>query len=177
LFRNRRAVTFRGMECWLIPFRHDAWATRQMLERCRSLSHEQFHRRFDLGVGSVHDTFRHIISAMARWADRIGDRPLRPSLEIDPKQYTIDELLSMLGIAAEELESAATQIHRESRLEDQMSFVMPDGSTIHFTRAAAMVHVTTHGVHHRSQARYMLRQLGLTLAEDFDPVEWEMAVR
>ena len=53
---------------------------------------------------------------------------------------------------------------------------MPDGSTIQFTRAAAMVHVTTHGMHHRAQALNMLRHLGVKQDQDFDPVEWELSL-
>lgn len=48
---------------------HNAWATRVLLERCRSLTPQQFLQQHDIGPGSLHDTLRHIIGAMLRWSD------------------------------------------------------------------------------------------------------------
>lgn len=54
---------------------HDTWGTRKLLELCRPLSREQFHRRFEIGLGSLHETLTHIISTMRRWSDRLENRP------------------------------------------------------------------------------------------------------
>ena len=43
---------------------HDRWATAQLLDACGKLSADQFHRRFDIGPGSLHDTLTHIVGAM-----------------------------------------------------------------------------------------------------------------
>ena len=37
-----------------------------------------------------------------------------------------------------------------------------------------MVHVTTHGMHHRAQIFNMLRHLGVKQTFDGDAVEWEL---
>ncbi|MGQ0549460.1 MAG: DinB family protein [Armatimonadota bacterium] len=89
--------------------RHNAWATRVLLERCRSLTPQQVQQRFDIGPESLHDTLRHIIGAMLRWSDRIADRPVRES-------------------------------------EMMRAEFLPE----HFTRGTALVHVLTHGMHHRA---------------------------
>ena len=59
---------------------HDTWGTRKLLELCRPLSHEQFHRKFEIGLGSLHETLTHMVSTMRRWADRLENRPPRPAL-------------------------------------------------------------------------------------------------
>jgi uncharacterized damage-inducible protein DinB len=100
---------------WLIPFRHNHWATRDMLERCRALTPAQFHQTFDPGPGSLHDTFRHIIGAMHRWTDRIGQQPLREPPE-KGKAMTPDELIRLLDVTARELEAVARDVHDNKRV-------------------------------------------------------------
>ena len=54
---------------------HNLYATRLTLETCRGLSSDQFHQRFEIGPGSLHDTLRHVVGAMLRWSDRIALLP------------------------------------------------------------------------------------------------------
>ena len=56
---------------------HNHWATRNMLDACRGLSEEQLHQRFEMGLGSVHDTVSHVIWAMRLWTDVLSGRPIR----------------------------------------------------------------------------------------------------
>src|SRR5688572_12646081 len=159
---------------WLIPFRHNAWATCDMLERCRALSHEQFHRRFEIGPGSLHDTFRHVIGAMLRWSDRVAQRPLRESPE-EGREMSVDELLRLLDEAARDLEAVARDVHENQRFDETMVWPSAEDPKYQFHKTTALVHVTTHGMHHRAQVRWMMRQLGLDVTPDWDTVEWELA--
>ncbi len=153
---------------------HNAWATRVLLERCRSLTPEQFVQRYDIGPGSLHDTLRHIIGAMLRWSDRIADRPVRESVEKNPEPQTPDELLALLDRAGRELEDVVSRVDREGRYDEMMQAeFLPE----RFTRGTAVVHVLTHGMHHRAQALNMLRRLGLTDLPDLDAIEWELRTR
>jgi uncharacterized damage-inducible protein DinB len=162
------------MDLRLIPFKHNAWATRAQLDLCRPLSDEQFHRRFEIGCGNLHDTFVHIIGAMDRWADRIAGVPLPPREE-DPTQRTVDELSAMLDRAATKLEAVARRIIHDNRVDEMMEFPGPEGQPPYrFHRGTAMVHVTTHGMHHRAQIFNMLRHLGVKQTLDGDAVEWEL---
>jgi uncharacterized damage-inducible protein DinB len=43
-----------------------------------------------------------------------------------------------------------------------------------FGRGTAMVHIATHGMHHRAQALNMLRRLGVTDLPELDAVAWEL---
>ncbi len=163
------------MEPWLIPFRHDAWATREMLKHCRKLSDEQFHRKFDIGCASLHDSFVHVIGCMARWSDRIAQRPLGPSFEDGSKRYSMDDLLKLLASAARDLEATARHVHEENLHADQIEWPREGKPPYRFSKASALVHVTTHGMHHRAQIRWMMRQLGVDFGnQDFDPIEMEL---
>jgi hypothetical protein len=59
-----------------ILLEHDAWCTNRLLAHSEKLTTEQLHQRFDIGLGSLHDRFLHIIAAMVRWAQR-GQRIVR----------------------------------------------------------------------------------------------------
>src|SRR4051812_48567285 len=87
---------------------HNLWATRLILDRCRSLTDEQFRRPFPIGPadrGGLCAILSHIVGAMRRWADRIANRPIRPPIEPwrpghEPRAlYTPDDLLSLLNDA------------------------------------------------------------------------------
>ena len=154
---------------------HNHWATRVLLERCQAISPAQFSQRFEIGPGSLHDTFRHIIGAMIRWTDRIGARSVRPSIEGDPRTLTTDELLVMLESAAINLRQAVLLAAADPQLDVVMSMepTHPSGA-ISFTRRAAILHVLTHGMHHRAQVSNMLRRLGHNDSPDTDVIEWEL---
>lgn len=153
---------------------HNLWATRILLERCRALTPDQFRQRFDIGPGSLHDTLRHVVGAMFRWADRIADRPVRESIERAPQPRTPDELLELLAQAHRELEKVALRVEREGRHDDLMQ---AEFRLERFTRGTAIVHVLTHGMHHRAQALNMLRRLGVGDLPALDAIEWEVRTR
>lgn len=55
--------------------RNNAWATSEVLRACAGLAHEHWHRRFEIGPRSLHDTLAHIVGVMFHWADRIDGPP------------------------------------------------------------------------------------------------------
>jgi caffeoyl-CoA O-methyltransferase len=160
-----------------ILLRHDAWATREVLRACAALTEEQWHRRFEIGPGSLHDTLTHVIGAMLRWADRIDGppTPLRPSIEGEARR-TPAELLAILEPAAAGLAASAERA-RARGLGTAFDVTLA-GQTHRSTLGAALVHVTTHGMHHRAQCLNMLRHLGVPGVSDrlpeIDPLDWQM---
>jgi uncharacterized damage-inducible protein DinB len=60
---------------------HNHWAINALLQACKPLSESDFHKRFNIGPGTLHDTLSHTIGAIFRWSDRIDGRTLRPSIE------------------------------------------------------------------------------------------------
>lgn len=171
----------------------DAWCTRALLEHSRPLSREQFHRRFEIGLGSLHDSFTHIISVMRRWTDRLAGRTPRPMLHALPKyphlsgeskDRSIDDLLELLNDAERDLYAVvksdpawlASTVTLDWPSEDPPGIT----KTYTFTRGCVIVHLTTHGYHHRAQALNMLRHLNVPGVSDKLPepsaVDWQAAV-
>jgi caffeoyl-CoA O-methyltransferase len=160
-----------------ILLRHDAWATREVLRACSRLTDEQWHRRFEIGPGSLHDALTHVVGAMLRWADRIDGPPteLRPSIE-GVARRTPAELLALLEAAESGLAASADRA-RARGLGTEFDVTLA-GKTHRFTLGAALVHVTTHGMHHRAQCLNMLRHLSAPGISDrlpeIDPLDWQL---
>ena len=155
---------------------HNAWATRQLIEHCRGLSPNEFTQSFAIGPGNVHDTLLHIVTAMQRWANRIGGGEIRPSPRSDRHTCTPEELVRELEIAHADVTAAAQSVADAGRLDEMMELTV-DGHRYEFTRGTAITHVLTHGMHHRAQVFNMLRHLGRMPAIDGDAIEWEIATR
>lgn len=164
-------------EPYAILLGHNRWANAEILRRCERLSGEQFHQRFEIGPGSLHDTMTHVIGAILRWSDRIGQQALRPSIESvegtkECARRTPAELLQ-LNVSACEGFDRVFQSQRP-HLAEVREWKFPDGSH-RFTVSAAIIHVTNHGMHHRAQCMNMLRHLGAPVNADLDELEWQLA--
>ncbi len=144
---------------------HDQWATRQILDACAKLTPEQFHRRSEMGWGSLHDTATHIISVIRIWTDVLSVRELRPRLE--GTQRSVADLIALLDEASAELVAIA----RSQPLDGLVNRVR-DGKTYTFARGAILTHVTTHGMHHRAQCLNMLRHAGVSPLPPSSVAEW-----
>ena len=145
---------------------HDRWATRQILDACTKLTHDQFHQRFDLGPGSLHDTLTHILGAMRTWTHSLAHQELGPRLEQDPPRSPA-ELLTLLDQCSNDFESEATRLPLDATISR-----IREGHTFTFTRGAVLTHVATHGMHHRAQCLNMLRQLGVKPLPPSSIAEW-----
>ncbi len=161
-----------------IMLAHNAWATREVLRACQPLADEAWRRRFEVGLGSLHDTLTHVVGAMLRWADRIDGPPaeLRPSIEGEASRSPA-ELLSLLDIAEARLWASAARA-RARGLATEMDVTL-GGQAYCFTLGGMLVHVATHGMHHRAQCLNMLRHLGVSGVSDrlpdIDALEWQLA--
>lgn len=147
---------------------HDRWATAQVLDACGKLSADQFHRRFDIGPGSLHDTLTHILGAMRTWTDSLVGVEPGPRLETDGQRRTPEQLRSLLD---ETWRAFAAEAGRRP-LSEMTTRRTRDGRTIPIARGAIFTHVTTHGTHHRAQCLNMLRQLGVQPLPPSSVVEW-----
>jgi uncharacterized damage-inducible protein DinB len=144
---------------------HDHWATRQLLQACTGLSAAQFHQRFEIGQGSLHDTTSHIVGVMRRWGDLLAGREQRARLEDTP--HTPTELLTLLDEIAADF-AAFAQAHPLTEIVTGTR----DGRTYSFSRGGIITHVATHGMHHRAQCLNMLRHLGVSPLPPSSVLEW-----
>jgi uncharacterized damage-inducible protein DinB len=171
---------------------HNLWATRQILEKCRGLSDEQFNRPFPIGPGDhggLHAILTHIVGAMQRWSDRIAGRPMRPPLEgwrspgSTPLTRTPGELLNLLEEAHRELAAVIAGARQQGETgeagfarEVTLRFPSPEGSKTHtLTVGVAIASALVHGHYHRAQCMNILRQLDVPGAS-LDVIDWQQAI-
>jgi len=149
---------------------HNHWATRNVLDACAKLTDAQFHQRFPMGPGSLHDTLTHTQLALQVWTDVLIGRPLGPRPATLPK-FTVVELMEKLDATSAELLEVALKFP-----PGQIVTRTRDGKTEKYTRAAVLGHLSTHGMHHRAQCINMLRQLGVSPLPQSSVTEWTRAV-
>ena len=147
---------------------HDRWATAQLLDTCDKLTPDQFHHRFDIGPGSLHDTVTHIAGAMRAWTETLGGQDPRPRLETDGQRRTPGQLRSLFEEAWREFAAEA----RRRPLQEMVTRRTRDGKILQINRSAVLTQVTTHGMHHRAQCLNMLRQLGVKPLPPSSVTEW-----
>ncbi len=145
---------------------HDRWATRQILNACALITKDQFHQRFDMGPGSLHDTTTHILGAIRGWTDNLLSGGHRPRLEREGGHSPAD-LLALLDPIADELAKVARSLPL-----DHTIVVVRGGQQVTIPRGVVITHVTTHGMHHRAQCLNMLRQLGVSPLPMSSVMEW-----
>ena len=146
---------------------HNRWANRNILDACALLTEDQLHRRFEMGPGSLHDTLLHTIFAMGAWADVLSNRPVRP--RPDGERFPINQLRAMHEALCDELDRLAA-----ARPLDETVSRTRDGTTYNYTRAVALTHVTTHGIHHRAQCLNMLRHMDIAPLPKSSIAEWSL---
>jgi uncharacterized damage-inducible protein DinB len=146
---------------------HDQWATRQILDACAKLTGEQFHQRFEIGPGSLHDTITHILGAMRTWTQTLAGRELGPRLEQEGRRRTPAELGSLLETCARDF---AAEAHRRP-VQETISRER-QGKSYQYTRGAILTHVATHSMHHRAQCLNMLHHLGIKPLPPSSVTEW-----
>jgi uncharacterized damage-inducible protein DinB len=151
---------------------HDAWTTRQLLLRCRSLTDEQLDREFDIAHRSVRATLLHMIRNMEVWTDLIAERPIRPNENNNLQGRSVDGLLQRLDVVAADLAAVSTRIAQEGKLDDFFTDHL-DNPPSKKTYGGAIVHIITHRMHHRAQLLYMLRRLGVKDLIEGDALSWE----
>lgn len=175
-----------------VLLKHDAWATRKLLSLCGSLPKDQFHQKFPIGLGSLHETLTHIVSVMRRWTDRLAGRTPRPMLHAIPeyphlsgeaKDRTPDELTAILDEAERDL-AETVRACRARGLDKTVTLEWPGGDgkkqRYTFTHGAVIAHICTHGMHHRAQCLNMLKQLAIPGLSDNLPdpsvTDWQSEI-
>jgi uncharacterized damage-inducible protein DinB len=148
---------------------HNEWATERLLDACSGLSREQFDCTFEIGIGSLHDSFVHIVGAMWVWTDTLGQRTPRPWIDEAPRR-TVEELRAMHRAAAADLASVARLGPMEQELTRERQ-----GQVNRYQRQVILGHVLTHAMHHRAQMINMLRRLGVSPLPQSSMVEWSRA--
>jgi len=132
--------------------RHDAWTTRQFLHRSLELCDEQLDREFDIGHRSLRRTFVHIIANMECWCDLMAGQPQRTHSS-PAGRAAISDLIARLDVVAAELLVLGRRVV-EAKREDDFFVDYLDKPARRKPFGAGLLHVATHGMHHRAQCLY-----------------------
>jgi uncharacterized damage-inducible protein DinB len=140
----------------LRQMRHDVWATTKLLERCRSLTDEQFQLTAPGTYGSIQKTFAHIVRANEGYLNTYGVIP-QPFLELTASVDEIATRLARVRSAVEQLFASKEvdfdrKIHDERRKLDMELWV-------------PLAQFSHHGSDHRSQIGTILSLHGLEAPE------------
>ena len=148
-----------------IMLKHDRWATRLILEKCASLSDEQFNRKFEMGPGSLHATITHMFAAQRFWGDLLAGREQRPRLE-NSGQRTPAQLMELQDEVAGEYDAAAVAYPLE-----EIVYRVRDGKTFGLARGGGDACGYTWNAS-SGQCLNMLRQLGVSPLPPSSVAEW-----
>jgi uncharacterized damage-inducible protein DinB len=151
---------------------HDAWTTRELLLRSRHLTDDELDREFDIGHGTLRCTFLHIIRNMEVWTDLISGVPVHDDAGADAGGRSIDGRLKRLDVVVPRLQRVARRIADAGQLDELWIDHLDDPPT-EKSYGSAIVHLATHGMHHRAQVLFLLRKLGVTGLPEGDAFSWE----
>lgn len=136
----------------------------------RGLTDEQYAREFEIGNGSIAQTYNHLLISEWYYVLRMLERDVPPVSEImerDAHPPTLAHVEAEWESQAAETRAAIAQIKDWSA---PIRYVVErDGKdlAVHTTIEDIFTQLVLHEMHHRSQILNMLRQLGVT-TEDID---------
>lgn len=146
-------------------FRHNRWATRRLIEACRSLSAQQLNTPAAATYGSILDTFNHMVGADARYLWRLTGQA--PDWAIE--RAASDDLSQLDARAAETAE--AWEQFLAGPIDAERLIVVDEGKyEVH--AGVLIAQALHHGNAHREQICAILTGYGL---EPPDVQAWEYA--
>jgi uncharacterized damage-inducible protein DinB len=141
-------------ELLLEAFRHNAWATKELLTACRGLTHEQL-MVSGTATGTdrgILDLFNHIIQADRGYAERRGDRPTWVDEHHDADD--LDELERRAD------ENAAVWERVLSEAIDPTKLIILDQGAYEAEASVLIVQALHHANAHREQISSILTGFG-----------------
>jgi uncharacterized damage-inducible protein DinB len=148
---------YRDAHAWL------RWLTGRTLEACEALTHEELHRAFSIGIGSVHATLVHLAGAERIWIavlQRDDAGVVMPAPAELPDLVAIRAHLAasrarwdtyLAGLVPAELERMVER-HRDGRVFRQ-------------SVADSIMQVPTHALYHNAQLSFMFRSMDRSLPD------------
>lgn len=139
-------------------FRHNTWATRELLAVCRNLTETQLQATAVGTYGSIIETFRHFVSSEANYYVRLTgeepswDRHAEASPSLDELAARVDEL------------DARWERFLAQPFDAERTFVIPwyDGADYDVPAGVVLVQALHHGNEHRAQICTVLTSIGVT---------------
>lgn len=151
---------------------HDSWTTRQLLSLAGTLDHEQLDQEFDIGHRTVRRTFAHIIWNIECWTDLMQRRLVRSRPASNQPLLMLKERHDAASL---EFFQFAREVVDQQRLDETFLDTLDDPPK-EKSLGAVIVHLATHGMHHRAQLLFMMRRLGVENLPEGDALSWELSL-
>ena len=151
---------------------HDSWTTRRLLDLAGTLSDRQLDQEFDIGHRTVRRTFEHIIWNIECWTDLMKGNEVR-SRPASNQSFAL--LKERHEIASSELFQFAREAVDRHRLDETFLDTLDDPPK-EKSLGGVIVHLATHGMHHRAQLLVMMRRLGVEGLPEGDALSWELSL-
>ncbi|HVX51231.1 MAG TPA: DinB family protein [Chitinophagaceae bacterium] len=134
------------------------WAHNKVLQQLQEITPEEWNKAFGGSFPSLHEVFKHMVSADYRWLQRWKGVSLAPI----PDTFLFDNytqlnatwqpiLADLKATAADYLSTAA---------DKPLTFTTASGACFTMPFWQTLYQVVNHGTYHRGQVTNMLRQLG-----------------
>jgi len=136
----------------LLQYEHRC--TEKISAKIALLSPENLTRRFPIGHGTLHASLYHLVAVAEKWTDRSRPDPtdVIGKTYPGPGKITVAELRRRYRTAADQmLKNLAALNATNPKLRDDLWLI----------KRNHLVHITTHGMHHRAQMINMLKQIGV----------------
>jgi uncharacterized damage-inducible protein DinB len=147
---------------------HDRWTTAGYLQLSQGLTDAQLDQPFDIGLGTLRQTFGHMIGAVGFWMAALTGNPAA-MVEGEAGQPAIALLTAEHERSYDGFADFARRARDEQRLDDTFIDFYGYPQSI----GATILQVVHHNAQHRAEVRHMLQRLGFANLRDGDPQEWE----
>jgi uncharacterized damage-inducible protein DinB len=150
---------------------HDCWATSHLLEASGVLNEAQLDQVFDIGHGTLRETFAHMIFNVPFWTRFLTGRADDAGYSADnqPDDRSLAALTGYHERGYQAFADAARRLRDEGRLGD--AYADHYGVRKSFGGTALMV--IEHNVEHRSEILHMLARLGVPDLPEIDYGVWD----
>lgn len=138
---------------------YNAWANDKLLHTAEALSPDQLRASTNLGHGSVHSTFFHMLQVEALWRMLAQHGELTEEMLQAEEFDTVDALRAGLHAETNKIQ-AYVETLSDAELAGALVLRDPRGNEHTYTRWQILLHRYTHTMQHRTEIAAMLSELG-----------------
>lgn len=154
-------------------YQYNDWANGRLFQLAQGLADDQLDSPMDMGFGSLRATLFHMLAAEQIWLERWQLKPWR-TFPMNPEGVSLEAIASGLK-AASERRMEIIRNGRENVWSESVSYKDSKQNEHSNQLIDMLVHVANHGVHHRAQALYMLKQFGRKVTGGLDYLFFHIA--
>ena len=152
---------------------YNDWANQKVLSLCDGLTDEQLDTPREMGFGTLRATLFHILTAEVVWMERWQFVPWRP-FPTDPAGMSLADITDGLKDVAVQRRELIS-VHQGSAFQNRIKYQDSKKTPYDHVLFDLLLHVASHGVHHRAQALNYLKQFDRTVVAGIDYIFYRLA--